>query len=169
MVRMSQSIFWNGSRVSKQNALCWGKGAMMTTPVEDDGLWSAWEECCGNACCDLGTPIGGVRTWSEFPRVVAVLCWGSRIRTALEAWPERLLLFSYEVTFNSFCDPMDCSLLGSSVHGIFQARILECIAISSSRGSFPTRDQTRISCIAGRFFTTEPSGLPSVNSITALV
>ena len=33
------------------------------------------------------------------------------------------------------CDPMDCSLPGSSVHGIFQARILEWVAISSSKGS----------------------------------
>ena len=35
----------------------------------------------------------------------------------------------------ALCDPMDCSLPGSSVHGIFQARILEQVAISSSRGS----------------------------------
>ena len=35
----------------------------------------------------------------------------------------------------TLCDPMDCSLPGSSVHGIFQARILEWVAISFSRGS----------------------------------
>ena len=35
----------------------------------------------------------------------------------------------------TLCDPMDCSLSGSSVHGIFQARVLEWIAISFSRGS----------------------------------
>ena len=64
------------------------------------------------------------------------------------------------VTFNSLCDSMDYSLSGSSVHGLFQARILECIAISSCRGSSATRDQNCISCIAGRFFTTEPSGMP---------
>ena len=54
------------------------------------------------------------------------------------------------------CDPMDCSLLGSFVHGIFQARILEYVAISSSRGSSQPKDWTHISCvfcIAGRFFT----------------
>ena len=52
---------------------------------------------------------------------------------------------------------MDCSPPGSFVRGIFQARILEWVAISSSRGSFQPRDQTRVSCIfciAGRFFTT---------------
>ena len=46
-------------------------------------------------------------------------------------------------------DPMDCSPPGSSVHGILQARILEWVAISSSRGSSRPRDWTLISCIAG--------------------
>ena len=45
------------------------------------------------------------------------------------------------------CDPMDCSPPGSSVHGIFQARILEWVAISSSRGSSCPRDQTHLSCL----------------------
>ena len=43
---------------------------------------------------------------------------------------------------------MDCYLLGSSVHGIFQARILKYVAIFFSRGSYEPRDQTCISCIA---------------------
>ena len=43
----------------------------------------------------------------------------------------------------TLCDPMDCSPLGSSVHEIFQARILEGVAISFSRGSSQPRDQTR--------------------------
>ena len=48
---------------------------------------------------------------------------------------------------------MDCSPPGSSVHGILQARILEWVAISFSRGSSQPRDQTQISCTAGRFLT----------------
>ena len=48
-------------------------------------------------------------------------------------------------------NPVDCSLPGSSVHGIFQARILEWVAISYSRGSFQPRDRTWVSCIASRF------------------
>ena len=48
----------------------------------------------------------------------------------------------------SLCDPMDCSLPGSSVHGISQAKILEWVAISSSRGSSQSRDQTHIFCIS---------------------
>ena len=41
---------------------------------------------------------------------------------------------------STLCDPMDCSLPDSSVHGILQAKVLEQIAISSSRGSFKLRD-----------------------------
>ena len=51
------------------------------------------------------------------------------------------------------CDPMDCSPPGSSVHEIFQARILEWVAISFSRGSSQPRDRTRVSRTAGGFFT----------------
>ena len=53
----------------------------------------------------------------------------------------------------TLCDPMNCSLPGSSVHGIFHARILEWVAISFSRGSSRPSDQTRVSRIAGRHFT----------------
>ena len=48
---------------------------------------------------------------------------------------------------------MDCSLLGSSVHGILKARILEWVVISFSRGSCWSRKRTQVSCIAGRFLT----------------
>ena len=58
------------------------------------------------------------------------------------------------------CNAMDCSPPGSSVHGIFQKRILECIAISFYRGSSQPRDWTHgsfhVSCIAGRFFKAKP-------------
>ena len=55
----------------------------------------------------------------------------------------------------TLCDPMDCSLPGSSVRGIFQAIVLEWIAISPLRGYSQPRDQT-ISCISSGFFTAEP-------------
>ena len=47
----------------------------------------------------------------------------------------------------TLCDPMECSLPVSSVHGVFQARILEWVALPYSRGSFQPRDQTSVSCI----------------------
>ena len=53
----------------------------------------------------------------------------------------------------TLCDPMDCGLPGSSVHGILQARILEWVAIPFSGGSSQPRDGARVSCLAGRFFT----------------
>ena len=53
----------------------------------------------------------------------------------------------------TLCDPMDCRLSGSSIHGIFQARVLEWVAISFSRGSSQPRNQTWVSRIAGRRFT----------------
>ena len=78
----------------------------------------------------------------------------------------------------TLCDPMDCSLPGSSIYGIFQARVLEWVAIAFSRKSSQPRDRTRVSRIAGRRFTvwatreaTKPiswrihptSGLPTVS------
>ena len=53
----------------------------------------------------------------------------------------------------TICHRVDCSLPVSSVHGISQARILEWVAMPSSRGSSQPRDWTQVSCIAGRFFT----------------
>jgi len=64
----------------------------------------------------------------------------------------------------TLCDPMDCRPLGSSVHGIFQARIWEQVAISCFRGSSQPRDRTCVSlassALAGGFFITEPPGKP---------
>ena len=58
---------------------------------------------------------------------------------------------------------MDYSLPNSSLHGILQARVLEGVAMSSSRGSSWSRDRTLIACIAGRFFTAEPPGKPPLD------
>ena len=55
---------------------------------------------------------------------------------------------------------MDCSLPGFSVHGISQARILQWVAISFSRGCSQPRYRTCVSCIVGKFFTPEPPGEP---------
>ena len=53
----------------------------------------------------------------------------------------------------TICDPMDCSPPGSAVHGILQARILDWIAMPSSRGSFQPRDQSQVFRVAGTFCT----------------
>ena len=63
----------------------------------------------------------------------------------------------------TLCYPMDCSLPGPSVDAISQARMLEWVAVSSSRGSSRPRDRTHVpyvSCIASGFFTREPLSKP---------
>ena len=64
----------------------------------------------------------------------------------------------------ALCDPVDCSPPGSSVHGMFQARILESVPLPPSRGCFQHREGTCTSAspaLAGGFFTTVPSGKPA--------
>ena len=58
----------------------------------------------------------------------------------------------------TLCHPVDCSPPGSPIHGILQARILEWVAISFSRGSSRPRDRTQVSCIAGRHFNLNHQG-----------
>ena len=63
------------------------------------------------------------------------------------------LLYTIAQSCPTLCDPMDCSLPDSSVHGIFQARIFEWVATSFSRRSSRTRDWTQVSRIVDRRFT----------------
>ena len=73
----------------------------------------------------------------------------------------KLLLSCYCLVAPScptLCDPVDSSPPGSSVHGVLQARILEWVTITFSRGSFYPRDRTWVSCIAGRLFAISPPG-----------
>ena len=74
----------------------------------------------------------------------------------LQTWLSSSCLLCVLVALScpTLCDPMRCSLSGSSFHGILQARILEWIAMPSSKGFSWLRDQTLVSCTAGRFFTT---------------
>ena len=58
----------------------------------------------------------------------------------------------------TICDPMDCSPPGSSVHRDSPGKNMGRVAMPSSRGSSQTRNRTRVSCIAGGFFTAELPG-----------
>ena len=80
---------------------------------------------------------------------VVTMCWVTSLSPPFKEvkWSEVTQLCL------TLCDPMDCSLSGSSAHGIFQARALEWIAILFSRGSSQPRDRTRVSHVAGRRFT----------------
>ena len=64
----------------------------------------------------------------------------------------------------TLCDPMDCSLPGSSVHGILQARILEWVAMPSCRGSPWSRDPTQFSCIGRRILYDWATREPQISS-----
>ena len=85
--------------------------------------------------------------------------WWSALKLSWCLWVCNLACWCAEVKVlvtqlsPTLCEPMDCSLPDSSVHGILQARILDCVAIPFSRGSSWPRDQTQVSCIVGRFFT----------------
>ena len=71
---------------------------------------------------------------------VGLQCWLLLLTSMHACMPAKLLQSCL-----TLCDPMDCSLLSSFVHGILQARILEWIAMPSSRGSSPPRDRTHVS------------------------
>ena len=106
------------------------------------------------------------RDWTQVSGIVGgfFTSWATRealkiVSDAIENY-SRFFLFIYFICYCSdaqscltLCDPMDCSPPGSSVHEIFQTRILEWVAISFSRGSSQPRHQTQVSCITGRFFT----------------
>ena len=66
------------------------------------------------------------------------------------------------------CDPMDCSPPGSSVHRILQARILEWVAISFSRGCSQPRDQTQVSALQADSLLSEPLW-KSLSSLRSLI
>ena len=110
--------------------------------------WLRWSVC----------PHGGAlrRDHMQFPAFAP-----STSEVAIGLWLSCILLFILALTVNvcifssykcaqscpSLCGPMDSSPPGSSVHGISQAKILEWVAISSSRGSSQLRDRTCVSCI----------------------
>ena len=72
----------------------------------------------------------------------------------------------------TLCGPIDCSPPGSTVHRIIQARILDWVAMPSSRGSSQPRDQTcasRISCIIGGFFTHQTTWEAHLSNLCSLI
>ena len=94
----------------------------------------------------------------KFPSVPSVLqCTQTHRQNTIAFYSNTMYNITYIVCVCPFvdaqscptiCDPMECSLPGSSVYGIFQARILDQVTISYSRGSLQTWDQTSISSIS---------------------
>ena len=99
------------------------------------------------------------RLWKCIPEETTGMWCFSEVSGSFYVYMRAQLLQSWPTLW----DPMDCNPPGSSVHGILQARILEWVAMSSSRGSSWCRDWICDSCssfIADSFFTTEPPGKP---------
>ena len=107
---------------------------------EKSGILWSWER-------PLGTPLGLVKWKGASSRGEAGTSGVLSITDSGRRVPAE---YALQV---SLCDPVDCSLPGSSVHGILQARILEWVAMPFSRGSSQPRDRTQVSCMAGGFFT----------------
>ena len=81
-----------------------------------------------------------------------VLSWFFALNNLKDTWPNKSEIVSCSAC-PTLCNLMDYSLPGFSVHGIFQARVLEWVAISFSRWSSRPRNQTQVSCTARRCFT----------------
>ena len=116
-------------------------------------------------CSDFGAPQNKSLTlFPLFPHLFPMKWWDQTPWSSIsECWALSQLfhspLYVIEVKWSeviqsclTLCDPMDCSLPGSLVHGIFQARVLEWVAISFSSGSSQPRDWTWVSLPAGRHF-----------------
>ena len=100
-------------------------------------------------------------TASDIDNIILILQMGGMKEVINELTPSLLQDSKYTSESESevaqscptLFNPMDCSPPGSSVHGIFQARLLEWIAISFSRRSSQSRDGTHVSCVVSRRFT----------------
>ena len=115
-------------------------------PFYSRGNWGPESSVtCTKSCCWWGALLKTVYLCT-LSKILCFLCL--RVQSLSHLW--------------LFCDPMDCSPPGSSVHGILPAKILEYVVISSSRGSCQPRDWTHAFCIGSGFFTPEPLGRPTL-------
>ena len=146
----------------------------MQSPNTDSSLWPTWLVCSQvlNSLRGLDHSIVClIFTLFRFNcRFLRGIYWGysqaslARLLSIPSWW------FSPSVMSDS-CDPMDCSLPASSVHGIFQARILDWVATFFSWGSSLPRDRIPVFCIADGFFTfwaTREAPVPSWLNIKSL-
>ena len=123
---------WDFSRQEYWNGLPFPSPGDLLDPVMlSRALWDSWTWRPFCLPFHVGMTAAS-KTFSKFQRVKKVKVTQSR---------------------PTLCDPMDCSLPGSCVHGIAQARILEWVAIRFCKESSRPRDQACVFCIAGRFFT----------------
>ena len=161
--------FW-GSKSSIAVPSPWEQGCVCAAPSHVPGILSVWPRAGAHTSfrsLQLGAVLGRQeRIWQEVSLPPGSVLEGcvtlgkvlpfSGLFTHLSVWSEVLVAQLCPTLWN----PMDCSPPGLSVLGILQARILE-VASPFSRESSQVRDWSWVSCIAGRFLTTEPPGKPS--------
>ena len=136
-------------QLSTQNFILWVINLSMTCwwvcGVISLGIWTKfWLRASiyswGGSHSTSSWPQG----WTSRPNESDILCSQYSHNIYCMKWSE------VAQSCPTLCDPMDCSPPGSSIHGIFQARVLEWVAISFSRRSSQPRNWTRVSRIVGR-------------------
>ena len=146
---------------------CSSKG--MAECLSQQGVWrrgEVWRRCVGTHLLDVYLAHFAVPSMQALtclsiqqtiPEISASMTHSLQVRkrstllAVVSRFPKVKVLVAQSCP--TLCDPMDCSLPGSSAHGVLQARILDWVAIPFSRGSSQPRDQTQVSHIAGGFFT----------------
>ena len=141
-------MWWNSGLCSLHFCvLCFCPSSELSAPLHSSALTS-------NNYISIFSNSFLVLYYPHFCKVL-LHCNGSSV--AWNTFPCTCVCAKLLQSWQTLFDPLDCSLPGSSIHGILQARILEWVAMSSSWGSSRPRDRTWVSCIshiAGRFFTT---------------
>ena len=122
-----------------------------------DFVFNSWKTDNSKSSCSLGSRLLDISVQSGHPYCEIPFCPLSISSPTNQLSCSRFYIMSKSEwsviqSCPNLCDPMDCSLPGSSVHGILQARIQERGTIPFSRGSSRSRDRTHVSCTAGRFF-----------------
>ena len=152
--KLPQALVWPHLRESTR----W---CMVREPLPSEAAWEEGLGCPARSSCLLHNQVH----WSQTLKTKA--CDPSKgccpfLRFSIVLSTMRAFVLS-RFSCLTLCDPVECSSPGSSVHGIFQARTLEWVAMLSSWGSSWPRDWTCVSCdsrIAGGFFITESWGKP---------
>ena len=130
---------------------------MAQTVNNPPAMWEAWVRSLGwedpleKGMATHSSILSWRIQWTEEPgRLQSIASLRVRHNRVLLTLQIQVLVAQSCLTL---CSPMDCSPQGSSAYGIFQARILEWVVISFSRGSSRSRDWSWVSCTAGRFLT----------------
>ena len=135
MLKLKLQYF--GHLMQRVDSWCWCWEGLGAGGEGDDRGWDGWmaslDGCKSEWTPGVGDGQGGLECFDS---------WGRKESDTTERlnWTELKSLQSCL----TLCDSMDCSLPGFSVHGLLQARILEWVAVPSSRGSSQPRDQTHI-------------------------